>query len=236
MSYAKRNNQRIMRKLCFVLLFLLIASQGIYAADKDPNDPNRPKNPNGLNEPNDSNESDYLNEPNEPNDPNELLHIKWNAIISVLQNKDIDQKEKEKQINKIVTPYFDFPLMSKLSLGREHWPKLTLMQRERFTRLFTERLKTSYRNKISLYKDEELLIRPKVQKKKTIYIPTELISKDRKLDILYKIRKVDKRWKIYDVEIQGVSILLTYRSQFDDILRKGTVEDLLSRLEKPPAE
>jgi phospholipid transport system substrate-binding protein len=51
--------------------------------------------------------------------------------------------------------------------------------------------------------------------------------------MLYKLRKVAKRWKIYDVEIQGVSILLTYRSQFDEILSRGTVEDLLSRLEKP---
>jgi phospholipid transport system substrate-binding protein len=64
----------------------------------------------------------------------------------------------------------------------------------------------------------------------------ELISKDKKVTITHKLRKVDKRWKIYDVDIQGVSILLTYRSQFDDILRKGTVEDLLSRLEKPPSE
>ena len=64
----------------------------------------------------------------------------------------------------------------------------------------------------------------------------ELISKDKKVTIIHKLRKVEKRWKIYDVEIQGVSILLTYRSQFDDILSKGTVEDLLSRLENPPTE
>jgi phospholipid transport system substrate-binding protein len=64
----------------------------------------------------------------------------------------------------------------------------------------------------------------------------ELISKDTKVAVLYKLRKVDKCWKIYDVEIQGVSILLTYRSQFDDILSSGTVNDLLSRLEKPPPQ
>jgi phospholipid transport system substrate-binding protein len=62
----------------------------------------------------------------------------------------------------------------------------------------------------------------------------KLINKDSEITILYKLRKADKFWKIYDVEIQGVSILLTYRSQFDDILRRGTVKDLLSRLEKPP--
>ncbi len=195
-----------LRLLCAGLVFLS-ASQVVNADNKDPND---------------------------PNDPEELLQNKWDAVVSVLQNKDIDQKAKEKQISKIISPIFDFPLMAKLALWRRHWPKFTPPQREKFTRLFSERLKRSYWKKIALYKDEKILFKPKVQKKKTIYIPSELRYKDTKVDIVYKLRKVEKRWKIYDVEIQGVSILLTYRSQFDEILRHNTVEDLLSRLEKPP--
>lgn len=206
-------------------LVLLVASVVVNADNKDPNDPNEPNNLNEPNEPTD---------PNIPKDPNELLRYKWDAVVSILQKKDIDQKDKEKRISKVISPIFDFPLMAKLALGRKHWPKFTPPQREKFTKLFTERLKKSYREKISLYKDEKVLFKPKVQKKKTIYIPMELRYEDKKVAILYKLRKVDKRWKIYDVEIQGVSILLTYRSQFDEILRRGTVKDLLSRLEKPP--
>ncbi len=195
-----------MRSIWCALLVFLVAGQVVNADDKDPND---------------------------PNDPNELVRTKWDAVISVLQNKDIDQKAKESEISKIVSPVFDFPLMAKLALGRTHWPKLTPPQREKFTRLFVERFKTSYREKITLYTDEEVLFKPAVQKKTTIYIPMELIFKEKRVVILYKLHKVDKGWKIYDVEIQGVSILLTYRSQFNDILRRGTVKDLLSRLEKP---
>ena len=114
--------------------------------------------------------------------------------------------------------------------------QLSPAQREKFTRLFIERLKTSYREKIALYTDEEVVFKPAIKKKSTVYIPMELKSKDKKVAILHKLRKVDKRWKAYDVEIQGVSILLTYRSQFNDIISKGTIEDLLSRLEKPPAK
>ncbi len=193
-----------MSSLWCAFLVLLVTGQGVHADDKD------------------------------PNDPNELLRTKWNAVISVLQKKDIDEKVKEKEVNRIVSPIFDFPLMAQLALGRNHWPKLTPSQREKFMQLFVERLKASYREKVALYTDERVSFKPAVQKKKIVYIPMELISKDRKTAMLYKLRKVDKRWKIYDVEIQGVSILLTYRSQFDDILRSGTVEDLLSRLEKPP--
>ncbi|MHC4624791.1 MAG: Tgt2/MlaC family protein [Planctomycetota bacterium] len=196
-----------MRSLWLAVLILLAAGQGVDGCDKDAN---------------------Y------PDDPNELLRVKWDGAMSVLQNKQIDEKAKEREINKIVSPIFDFPLMAKLALGRKNWPKLTPAEREKFTRLFVGRLKTSYREKISLYRDEKALFKPAMHKNKSIHIPMELISKDKNVAILYKLRKVDKRWKVYDVEIEGVSILLTYRSQFDDILRRGTVEDLLWRLEKPP--
>ncbi len=204
MKKHKRYKEWTLRRLWCALLVFLVACQGVNADNKD------------------------------PNNPEELLRNKWDAIVLILQNKDIDQKAKEMRISKIVTPIFDFPLMAKLALGRKNWPKFTPPQREKFTRLFTERLKKSYREKIAFYKDEKVLFKPKVQKKKTTYIPMELRYEDKKVAILYKLRKVDKCWKIYDVEIQGVSILLTYRSQFDEILHRGTVKDLLSRLEKPP--
>ncbi|MHC4241183.1 MAG: Tgt2/MlaC family protein [Planctomycetota bacterium] len=198
---------------CSCLLFLVVYQAA--GADNDPNDPN---------------------DPNNPSDPSKLLSSKWSAVVAILQNKDIDQKVKEKQIDKIVTPIFEFPLMAKLSLGRKHWPKLDSSQREKFTQLFSERLKRSYWQKIALYKAEKLLFKSTEKKKSTYYIPTELIYKDKKVAIVYKLRKVEKSWKIYDVEIQGVSVLLTYRSQFDEILSRGTVKDLLARLEKPPKD
>ena len=221
-SCIKQYNKSDMRKLWLVLVFLLIISQAVNA---DSGDPNTPNDPNSLTDP---------NAPCDSNDPSELLYSKWNAIIPILQNKDIDQKAKEEKIHEIVSPYFDFPLMSKLALGKKHWSKFTPSQRERFICLFTDRLKTSYGNKVSLYEDEKVFIKPRIRKKNSVYIPTELVSKDKKLDVLYKFRKVEKSWKIYDVEIEGVSVLLTYRSQFDDILSQSTIEELLSRLEHPP--
>jgi len=230
-----------MKSIWCALLVVLVAGQGVDAGDRDPNDPNellRAKSGAVVEDPNDPNElllSKWDAVVKDPNDPNELVRAKWDAVVKVLQAKDLDKKVKERLISKIVSPMFDFPLMAKLVLGRRHWPKLTTPQREKFTRLFTERLRTSYLEKIKLYTDEKASLKPAVQKKTTIYIPMQLLSKDKKIAILYKLRKVDKRWKIYDVEIQGVSILLTYRSQFDDILRRSTVTDLLSRLEKRPA-
>ncbi|MBT8357256.1 MAG: ABC transporter substrate-binding protein, partial [Desulfobacterales bacterium] len=104
---------------------------------------------------------------------------------------------------------------------------------KKFVALFTKRLKDSYLDKMLLYSDEKIKYKASVQIKKKVHIPTILISKDNKIDILYKLYKSKQGWKIYDIEIQGVSFISTYRSQFDEILRKGTVDDLLAKLEKP---
>lgn len=195
-----------MRSLWNVIIIVLIASSAVYA------------------------ENEKKNDPNYPTDPNELIRTKWNAVISVLQKKGLDEETRVKKINKIVSPIFDFQLMAKLALGREHWPRLTKAQQEQYTRLFVELLRTSYREKIALYTNEEIIFKPAEKKKSTIYIPMELKTKDKKIAVLHKLRKDGKHWKVYDVEIQGVSILLTYRSQFDDMLSKGTVEDFLAKL------
>jgi phospholipid transport system substrate-binding protein len=212
-----------MRCLTYALLIFLIAGQGVYAANKYSSDPNELLR------------TKLFPVVKDPNELRDLLQSRCDAVIIILKKKELDEKVKEEQVYKIVCPLFDFPLMAKLTLGRKNWPKFRPPQQEKFTQLFTQRLKSSYLEKVKLYTDEKALYKPIQQKKETvIYVPMQLTTKDSEITILYKLRKADKYWKIYDVEIQGVSILLTYRSQFDDILRRSTVEDLLSQLEKPP--
>jgi len=166
-------------------------------------------------------------------DPQRLLRTTLDAVLTVLRNKALDPQARDKQISDIVTPAFDFPLMAKLSLGKEHWSKLRPPQQEKFTGLFVKRLKDIYREKLALYTDEKVAIKPAVAKDNKVQIPTELVSKDKAITIVYHLYPLDKVWKIYDVEIEGISIIRTYRSQFDEVLRKGTVEDLLRQLERP---
>jgi len=163
----------------------------------------------------------------------ELLESRIEAAIAALHKKDLDQQEKNKQVVEIVTPIFNFPLMAKLSLGRKYWPGLTKEKRQRFTELFTKRLKETYLGKLTLYTDQTVVYKTPVQVKRKIKIPTELVSKDNKISILYKFHKSKHSWMIYDIEVQGVSIISTYRSQFDQVLNKGTIDELLLKLEKP---
>ena len=161
-----------------------------------------------------------------------MLKNKLNAAIAVLQKKDAEIQVKNKKIDEIMMPMFDFSLMAKLTLGRKYWPELTNKNKDRFTELFTKLMTKSYRKKLTQYTDEEIIYESPIQLEGKIQIPTYLISKGEKTLILYKLYKLQNDWKIYDIEIEGVSIIRSYRSQFIQILQTGTIEDLLLKLEK----
>jgi phospholipid transport system substrate-binding protein len=169
----------------------------------------------------------------EKNAAEEFLKSNLDAVVTVLQNKDLTPRAKNSKVEKIVTPMFDFELMGKLSLGKKYWPDLSPEQRERFTELFVERLRRSYLNKLTAYTDEKVIYESPVTIKKKVHVPTQLISKGNKISMLYKLYSSSNSWKIYDIEIEGVSIIRSYRSQFKEILQKGTFDDLLQKMEEP---
>ena len=170
---------------------------------------------------------------NDKKEAQALLETKLDAAIAVLQQKDLDPQKKNEQLVEIVSPLFDFRLMAKLSLGRKYWPGLSEEKKDEFTDLFIKRLRASYLEKISLYTDEKVFFKTPVQNKRKVRIPTEIISNNNRISMIYKLYKSKKDWKIYDLEVEGVSIISTYRSQFDQVLSKGTIDELLQRLEKP---
>lgn len=165
-------------------------------------------------------------------DAEEFLKSNLDAVFAVLQKKDLTPQAKNSEVVEIVTPMFNFPLMAKLSLGRKYWSDLTQDKKDRFTELFVKRLRQSYLDKLTTYTDEKIIYESPVAVKKKIHIPTHLISKGKKISMLYKLYPSSNIWKIYDIEIQGVSIIRSYRSQFREILQKGTFDDLLQRMQK----
>ncbi len=160
----------------------------------------------------------------------QLLKSKLNAVLEVLQDKSIDPDVKKKEIVQIVSPIFDFTIMAKLSLGKRHWSVLNPGEKEQFVALFTKLLKASYLEKLTLYTNEKITYETPVKKRNKIHIPTVLAAKENKISMIYKHYKSKQGWKLYDIEVQGISIISTYRSQFNQTLSKGTINDLLIKL------
>jgi len=170
------------------------------------------------------------------NDAKMMIKNKIDSAISVLQNKDLKKEVKNEKIIEIVSPVFNFGLIAKLSMGKINWQKLSPDNKKRFVDLFENRMKSSYLEKLNMYTNESINYGEPVQKGRKVQVPTELISKDNKINMIYKLYKSKGMWKIYDLEVEGVSVVKTYKTQFDEVLKKGTVEDLMKELGKPESE
>ena len=121
--------------------------------------------------------------------------------------------------------------MAKLTLGRKYWPRLTKEERKEFTDLFIRQLQASYFDKVELFSDDKVEFGEPVAQKKKFYLLTKILAKDEPIKLAYKLYKSKTGWKVYDVEIQDVSIVKSYGLQYSQVLREGTVEDLLTKME-----
>ena len=162
----------------------------------------------------------------------EMTKEKVDHVISTLKDDSLSKEEKKEGILKTIDSLFDFSLMARLSLGKKHWTTLSTEGRAEFSELFVEKLKQSYLDKLDLYTDEEVVVdEAKLTKKNRVEVLTYLVSKDDKMEMTYKLYKTKKNvWMVYDVDVLGVSIVQTYRSQFSGILKKESLEELIERL------
>ncbi len=162
-----------------------------------------------------------------------LLKEKIDKVLIILNDKERAKAERDDSILKVVTPVFDFELMAKLSLGKKHWPGLPAEKRGEYSDVFIKKMQESYLEKLDLYDGEEMIYDPPIEKGKKVHMRTYLDLKDGRMEMLYKFYKSRKGWLIYDLEIEGVSTVQTYRSQFDGVLRDGSIDDLIAKLKKP---
>ena len=162
----------------------------------------------------------------------EMTKEKVDIVINTLRDASLSKEEKKELILETVDALFDFDRMAKLSLGKKYWKSLSKSGRKEFSRLFVERLKQSYLDKLDLYTDEEVVVDEANQKKKNrVEVLTYLVSKDDKMEMKYKLYKHKKKgWLVYDVEVLGVSIVQTYRSQFSGYLKKKSMDELMNLL------
>jgi phospholipid transport system substrate-binding protein len=157
-----------------------------------------------------------------------LAKEKIGALIEILQDESLDKAERNTRVISLLTPIFDFPRMAQLSLGQKYWKQLSPEKQREFSDLFVKRIQNSYLEKLELFTDENVLFKETKQVKKRIHVLTQLVSGDETIEVLYKLYKSGNGWKIYDVEIFGVSIIQTYRSQLQSALKKVSIDDLLS--------
>jgi phospholipid transport system substrate-binding protein len=166
--------------------------------------------------------------------PTDTLKGHVNKVLVVLRDPDLKgepgRNVKKEKIRSIAEEVFDFTELSKRSLA-QNWNRLNPDQQEEFIKLFKSLLETTYADKIMSYTDEKVIFKGEIRlSEKAVEIPTTIVTKTSEIPIHYRLIEKEGRWKVYDVVIEGVSLVNNYRAQFKEILANQRPEALLDIL------
>lgn len=162
----------------------------------------------------------------------DMLKGKLDTVLELLEDQNLPETEMKKRIMDVIEPVIDFEIMAKLTLGRANWGRLSESEREEFVSLFVGQLKASYLDKTTLYSGQKVILGKSRKQGGKIQVPMELETSDKTVNVLYRFYPKGDEWKVYDVVINGASLVKSYRSQFNEILQSGSVEDLFKALKK----
>ena len=153
------------------------------------------------------------------------------AIISDPAMKSVDMAaERARRIRKAVDERFDWKEMSKRTLAR-HWKKRTQQEKEEFIDLFGKLLERTYLDKVEGYSGEKVLyVGERVDGNYGIVVVKIITKKDTEILVKYKLKKKGGKWLVYDISIEGVSLVNNYRKQFNSIMTRSSYEDLIKKL------
>jgi len=165
--------------------------------------------------------------------PTEQLRDGVERVVKILRDPELsgDTKVSERNaaVNKVADQIFDFGETAKRSLG-QHWAQRTQVEREEFVRLFTELVQRTYLSKVNQYNSEMTFQDDVVDGNQAVVRTTLLLGKGSQMSLDYRMHHPRDRWQVYDLSIDGISLVASYRSQFNKIVRTDSYEGLVARL------
>ena len=166
--------------------------------------------------------------------PLDTVKANVTSVLDVLRDPKLrgeaGRKAKEEKIEAAADALFDFVELSKRTLGL-NWNKFTVEQRKEFVRLFETLLRGIYIDRITAYTDEQVNFTKEVPlSETTAEVRSTVTGKSGRVEIDYRVIKEESGWRVYDVVIDGVSLISNYRTQFREILANNPPEKLLETL------
>jgi phospholipid transport system substrate-binding protein len=147
------------------------------------------------------------------------------------------REEQRKKIRDIIRPLFDYEEISARAVGL-YWKKFNPDQKKAFTEAFTELLSNTYIRRIQRnYKNEKVVFTGEEMVSSTkAVVHTKIVREGGEIRVDYSLREEGNEWRIYDINIEGVSLIRNYRSQFSQILLEESPDQLIERVRKKNAE
>ncbi|HXG01998.1 MAG TPA: ABC transporter substrate-binding protein [Candidatus Binatia bacterium] len=175
--------------------------------------------------------------------PSEVVQSAVTRVVKVLEEATLNQPGEpvsarpdpdrvRAELRRIAAELFDFDEISRRALSR-HWAARTRAEQQEFIVLFTDLLERTYLGKIVSYSGEKIVYTGEAVQDGYATVRSRILTRrgrDTRLD--YRLHLVGGRWKVYDILIDGVSFVSTYRSQFNHVIQSASWNELMDRLRK----
>jgi phospholipid transport system substrate-binding protein len=166
--------------------------------------------------------------------PTEKIKHTTDKILSIVTDgalKDPSRaEERRKLIRKAVDERFDWEEMARRSLGT-HWGTRSVQERKHFVDLFGQLLERTYLDKVEGYAGEKVTYLGESLDGEYAIVEVRIVTtKNAEIPVKYRLKKKGDDWFVYDISIEGVSLVNNYRVQFNNILAKSSYEELVKRL------
>jgi phospholipid transport system substrate-binding protein len=168
--------------------------------------------------------------------PTDQLRKQVDQVVHVLDNPALKEKAaRHDAVRKIAGEIFDYNEMAKRSLGT-HWASRTPEQKQEFVSLFSDLLDRAYFSKIELYQGEKVRYGTETVDGDQATVKTMIVTPSgSEIPVDYRMHQTDGRWTVYDVSIQGVSLVANYRTQFNRVVTTESYESLVQKLKDKDA-
>ena len=162
--------------------------------------------------------------------PRDVVQTAVSRVIAAMQ-QDPGRERARAEIRKAAASLFDFQEMARRTLTR-HWTGRAPEEQAEFVRLFTELLEGSYIARIESWSGEKIVYTSEAVDGRFASVRSKIITRRAEVAIEYRLLERDGRWRVYDVLMDGVSFVATYRSEFERIIQQSSWAGLMDRLRK----
>ena len=162
--------------------------------------------------------------------PLDVVETAVTRVIVAMQ-EDPGREHARAEIRQAALSLFDFDEMARRTLTR-HWAARSAQEQAEFVRLFTDLLERSYLGRIESWSDEKIIYTSEVVDGAFASVRSKIITRRAEIGIEYRLRQRDGQWRVYDVLLDGVSFVSTFRSAFDRILQQSSWAGLMDKLRK----
>lgn len=159
-------------------------------------------------------------------------------LFRIVADKDLKKHDQQRRLvlKKVINTIFDYSEMSKQTLGR-HWNQRTPIERTQFTDLFASLLDNSYISKIESYNNEKIVYLKETIDGDHAEIKSKVVTAKRdEYTLDYRLLNENGKWMVYDIVIEGVSMVSNYRTQFNRIISNNGYSELVKKLQTKSSE